>query len=140
MIVEHSYKTITDPHSFRQIPSNLPIEECRADRSIDYINWIRDLDKLYPAEIHGDDIPDPIFCADIDKYKLGTFPRFVIARCHMGDSFDIHLIGFCNGFHISHIKKEEILPHLLQNARVLAKNYNYKFVEVYEDKMLLIRQ
>ncbi len=140
MIAEHSYKTIIDPDFIRTLPSNLPIEECRAERSINYINWIRDLDLLCPTEIRGDDNHNHIFCSEIGKYEHGTFPKFVIARCHKGDPYDIHLIGFGNRFLLSHIRKGDVLPHLLQNARILAKNYNYKFVELYEDKMLLIRQ
>ncbi|MBK7426955.1 MAG: hypothetical protein IPI60_07955 [Saprospiraceae bacterium] len=137
MITEKTTPAIIGLMHESALSMNLPIEECRGNRSKNYINWIRTLDethKIETQESYNFDIVQKEFACS----EAGILPKFVLVRCHLGHH-DVHLLDITNGNFISHIKKEDFLPAPLQNARILAKNYNYAFVEVYEDKILLVR-
>lgn len=126
--------------SHSNIPSNLPIEENPRHRSIEFQKWLKSLGKSPKRAIQKTMKWNEVLNNEFQHSGCQTFPEIIIVRCPMGQTTDIFLVDIKNGFHISYIKKEETLDPNLQKARILAKNYNYAFVEVYKDKILLIRQ
>jgi hypothetical protein len=121
------------------LSANLPIEECSDLRSKNHIQLIKTLGKLPNQTIQEFNIINLFLNEEFGVSGSRNVPKFIVVRCQSGEPYDVHLIDLTNGLLISLFKKGDLLPSPLQNARNLAKNYNYAFVEVYEDKILLVR-
>lgn len=69
---------------------------------------------------------------------LDDFPLLgIVARCNLGNPFEVHTLDL-SGQIITHFKKRESLPPLLERARSLAQHPAYAFVEVYTDRLVAV--
>lgn len=73
--------------------------------------------------------------ADIAGLPLG-----VVAKCFLGHPHEVHTLDLSGSQIIKHYKIGETLPDDFEKARTLAKHNAYALVEVYRDKVVLIRE
>lgn len=73
--------------------------------------------------------------ADIANLPLG-----ILAKCFLGNPYEVHTLDLAGNHIVNHYKLNETLPDGFEKARALAKHNAYAFVEIYRDKVILIRE
>lgn len=109
-------------------------------RSKRYLDMIAGLDAKTLTETKGmnelmNAIQEEFGTADIANLPLG-----IVAKCFLGHPHEVHTLDLSGSQIIKHYKIGESLPDGLEKARALAKHNAYAFVEVYRDKVILIRE
>jgi hypothetical protein len=72
--------------------------------------------------------------------ELSSLPIGIVAKCFLGHPHEVHTLDLSGSQIIRHYKIGEPLPDDFEKARALAKHNAYAFVEVYRDKIILIRE
>ncbi|MGN6297658.1 MAG: hypothetical protein ACTHM7_12810 [Ginsengibacter sp.] len=72
--------------------------------------------------------------------ELSNLPMGIVAKCFLGYPHEVHTLNLIGHQIIRHYKIGELLPDDFEKARTLAKHNAYAFVEVYRDKLILIRE
>ena len=72
--------------------------------------------------------------------ELNSLPLGILARCFLGHPYEVHTLDLSGEQIIKHYKTGESLPEHFEKARILAKHNAYAFVEIYADKLILIRE
>lgn len=82
----------------------------------------------------------------IDKLKeefgalgITEYPLGVVSKCYLGHPYEVHVLDLAGGQIINHYKIGEPLPAMLEKARNLALNNSYEMIEVYVNKMILVK-
>jgi hypothetical protein len=70
--------------------------------------------------------------AEFPELTLEQLPHGVVARCSLGNPFEVHTLDVANDV-VTHFRRGEVLPDGLERARALAAHPSYLFVEVYPD-------
>ncbi|HEX7755657.1 MAG TPA: hypothetical protein VF421_09950 [Niabella sp.] len=109
-------------------------------RSKSYLGLIAGLDVKALTETKGIEelinaIQEEFGTADITSLPLG-----IVAKCFLGHPYEVHTLDLSGHQIIKHYKIGEFLPDEFEKARTLAKHNAYAFVEVYRDKLVLIRE
>lgn len=71
---------------------------------------------------------------------VASLPLGIVAKCFLGHPHEVHTLDLSGHQIIKHYKIGELLPGDFEKARTLAKHNAYAFVEVYQDKLVLIRE
>ena len=106
-------------------------------RSTRYVETLGRLDasaNLSPLEVQ--DIIEQIRREFAEKWT--STPIGIVSRCHLGDPFEVHTLGF-DGSIIEHYRVGEVLPGGLDRARDLARSDVYLAIEVYPDRLACVR-
>ncbi|MBQ5319284.1 MAG: hypothetical protein J6K17_09335 [Oscillospiraceae bacterium] len=102
----------------------------RMTRSKEYMKI---LDMLDSGELHNEKAVEAILDIVRKEFPLieipGDFLGFV-AKCYLGRDYEVHTIDFI-GEIICHYKKGQKLPAEMENARYIAMDEHYVFIEVY---------
>ena len=69
--------------------------------------------------------------SEIDFNSIGMLLG-VISVCYLGEPYEVHTLDFTGNI-ITHYKKNESLPSIMEGARNLALRGGYKFIEIYSD-------
>ena len=108
-------------------------------RSNKYIQALTGLDTGTLTATHG-------FAELIEKIKdefgalgITEFPSGIVSKCYLGHPYEVHVLDLSGTQIVSHYKIGEPLPAFLEKARNLALNNSYTMVEVYVNKMILIK-
>lgn len=109
-------------------------------RSKRYVDLIAGLDAKTLTATGGMDelikaVQEEFGTADISDLPLG-----IVAKCFLGHPHEVHTLDLSAGNIIQHYKIGEPLPYSFEKARTLAKHNAYALVEVYRDKLILIRE
>lgn len=109
-------------------------------RSARYMELISGLDAKTLTDTKGmvdlmNAIQEEFGTADIANLPLG-----VLAKCFLGHPHEVHTLDLSGNIIIKHYKINEPLPEDFEKARILAKHNAYVFVEIYRDKIILIRE
>ena len=109
-------------------------------RSKRYLDTISKLDAKTLTDTKGMEelmnaIQEEFGTADIASLPLG-----IVAKCFLGHPHEVHTLDLSGSQIIKHYKIGEALPDDFEKARTLAKHNAYAFVEVYRDKIILIRE
>lgn len=109
-------------------------------RSARYMELISALDAKTLTDTKGmvdlmNAIQEEFGTADIANLPLG-----VLAKCFLGHPHEVHTLDLSGNIIIKHYKINEPLPEDFEKARILAKHNAYVFVEIYRDKIILIRE
>ncbi len=109
-------------------------------RSKRYLDLIAGLDAKTLTTTKGMEelmnaIQEEFGTADIASLPLG-----IVAKCFLGHPHEVHTLDLSGSQIIKHYKIGEPLPDDFEKARTLAKHNAYAFVEVYRDKVILIRE
>lgn len=108
-------------------------------RSEKYIKLFSSLDAKNVANVQGwnqlmDAVKEEFGTAELDSLPLG-----VVAKCFLGDQYEVHILDLSASQIIKHFKTGEVMPGDFEKARTLATHNAYAFIEVYTDKLVLIR-
>ena len=71
--------------------------------------------------------------------ELDSLPLGVVAKCFLGDQYEVHILDLTASQITKHFKIGEVMPGDFEKARTLATHNAYAFIEVYTDKLVLIR-
>jgi hypothetical protein len=109
------------------------------NRSKNYIDILSKIDAQTLTATQGwnevmDAIRKQFGTVEIPSNLLG-----IVARCYLGDPYEVHTLGLGGTCILKHFKGGESLPDDMEKARTLALHEAYAMVEVYKDKMLVVR-
>jgi len=109
-------------------------------RSKKYIQTLTSLDLGALTATQG-------FAELVDKLKtefgelgITEYPLGVVSKCYLGHPYEVHVLDLSGTQIVEHYKKGESLPPLLEKARNLALNNSYAMIEVYINKMILVKE
>lgn len=68
------------------------------------------------------------------------YPLGIVSKCYLGHPYEVHILDLSGTQIIEHFKKGENLPAHLEKARALAMHNAYSMIEVYSNKMILIKE
>lgn len=109
-------------------------------RSKKYVQQIVSLD-------HGTLTATQGFAELIERIKeefgeLGIieYPLGIVSKCFLGVPYEVHILDLSGQQIVSHFKRGESLPAHLEKARILAMNNSYAMIEVYSNKMILVKE
>lgn len=86
------------------------------------------------------------FAELVDKIKeefgelaITEYPLGIVSKCYLGHPYEVHVLDLSGTQIVNHYKIGEPLPAFLEKARNLALNSSYTMIEVYPNKMVLIK-
>ncbi len=108
-------------------------------RSANYVKLISSLDTKSLTDVQGwnelmDAVKEEFGTADVASVPIG-----IVAKCFLGAPYEVHILDLTASQIINHYKTSEPMPGRFEAARSLALHDVYVFVEVYPDKLVLIR-
>ncbi|KQM41724.1 hypothetical protein [Chryseobacterium sp. Leaf201] len=108
--------------------------------SEDYLKLIKGIDAKMMDETKGKQALMEKIQEEFGTAELASLPLGIVSKCHLGHPYEVHTLDISSGQIIRHYKNRESLPDHFEKARTLAKHNAYAFVEVYKDKLILIRE
>ncbi len=77
---------------------------------------------------------------EFGELGITEYPLGVVSKCYLGHPYEVHVLDLSGTQIIEHYKKGESLPPMLEKARNLALNNSYAMIEVYINKMILVKE
>ncbi|WP_295212006.1 hypothetical protein [uncultured Chryseobacterium sp.] len=109
-------------------------------RSQQYMNVIKGIDTELLTETQGKEALMEKIYKEFGTAELANLPLGILAKCFLGHPHEVHTLDLSAHQIIKHYKIGESLPGHFEKARMLAKHNAYAFVEVFKDKLILIRE
>ncbi|WP_295789917.1 hypothetical protein [uncultured Veillonella sp.] len=76
---------------------------------------------------------------EFPELTLDVFPIGLVAKCYLGEPYEVHTLDLQSGGIIHHYKRGEPMPGVLERARGLAMRSEYEFIEVYNETLRPVR-
>lgn len=109
-------------------------------RSANYVRLFSSLDTKALTDVKGwKELMDAVY-EEFGTAELASLPLGIVSKCFLGEPYEVHIIDFSGSQIIKHFKVREVMPSDFEKARTLAIHNSYAFVEVYKDKLVLIRE
>lgn len=109
-------------------------------RSKKYIQSLTSLDLGTLTATHGfTDLVERLK-SEFGELGITEYPLGVVSKCYLGHPYEVHVLDLSGTQIIEHYKKGEPLPPFLEKARNLALNNSYAMIEVYINKMILVKE
>ncbi|HRE64637.1 MAG TPA: hypothetical protein PKU77_12650 [Ferruginibacter sp.] len=109
-------------------------------RSKRYLDLIAGLDAKTLTDTKGIEELMNAIQEEFGTTDIASLPLGIVAKCFLGHPHEVHTLDLSGSQIIKHYKIGEPLPDDFEKARTLAKHNAYAFVEVYRDKVILIRE
>jgi len=109
-------------------------------RSKRYLDIISKLDATTLTDTKGMQELMNAIKEEFGTAELSSLPIGIVAKCFLGHPHEVHTLDLVGHQIIRHYKIGEPLPDDFEKGRTLAKHNAYAFVEVYRDKIILIRE
>lgn len=109
-------------------------------RSKKYLDLIAGLDAKTLTDTKGMGALIKAIQEEFGIAELSSLPLGIVAKCFLEHPHEVHTLDLSGSQIIKHYKIGEALPDDFEKARTLAKHNAYAFVEVYRDKIILIRE
>jgi len=109
-------------------------------RSKKYMELIGKIDAHNLADTKGMDELLKAIQEEFGTASLVSLPLGIVSKCFLGHPFEVHTIDLTGNIIINHYKTSEVMLADFEKARTLAIHNSYAMVEVYKDKMILIRE
>lgn len=109
-------------------------------RSQQYMNLIKRIDTELLTETQGKEALMEKIQDEFGTAELANLPLGILAKCFLGHPHEVHTLDLSANQIIKHYKTGESLPGHFEKARALARHNAYAFVEVFKDKLILIRE
>lgn len=109
-------------------------------RSKRYLDTIAGLDAKTLTDTKGMEALMNAIQEEFGTADIASLPLGIVAKCFLGHPHEVHTLDLSGSQIIKHYKIGEPLPDDFEKARTLAKHNAYAFVEVYRDKVILIRE
>lgn len=120
-----------------QILSDRDILKTRSEK---YLNLIKTMDTELLTETRGKEEMMTKIHEEFGTAQLADLPMGILAKCYLGHPYEVHTLDLSAGQIIKHYSIGEPLPDHFEKARTLAKHNAYLFVEIYKNKLILIRE
>lgn len=136
-----SFNSLDISASDRNTSFETPELAFRRKRSSKYLEIIKDLD-IAGHNITQDKIDEIINAIknELPEISIDELPIGIVAKCYLGEPYEVHTLSLIGKFIVHHYKKGESLDPDLEKARTLANNKNYAFVEVYKNKLIAVKE
>lgn len=109
-------------------------------RSKKYLNLIANLDAKTLTDTKGMEELMKAIQEEFGTAELTSLPLGIVSKCFLGHPYEVHTLDLSGSQIINHYKTSEPMQADFENARMLAKHNAYAIVEVYKDKIILIRE
>ncbi|WP_333661357.1 hypothetical protein [Chishuiella changwenlii] len=109
------------------------------NRSKFYLDTISKLDSKTLTDTKGMNELMNFLQEEFGTADIANLPMGIVAKCFLGHPHEVHTLDLSGSQIVKHYKIGEPLPDAFEKARTLAKHNAYAFVEVYQDKIILIR-
>ncbi|WP_131539784.1 hypothetical protein [Pedobacter nototheniae] len=126
----------------KEIPSSGFITErdILKKRSKKYLDLISGIDAKSLTSTKGmEDILRAIE-EEFGSAELMNLPLGIVSKCFLGHPYEVHTLDLSGSQIIKHYKVGETMEPDFEKARIVAKHNAYAMVEVYKDKIILIRE
>ena len=108
-------------------------------RSKKYLDLIAGLDAKTLTDTKGMDELMKAIQEEFGMVELASLPLGIVAKCFLGHPYEVHTLDLSGSQIIKHYKTGETMEADFEKARVVARHHAYALVEVYTDKMILVR-
>ena len=109
-------------------------------RSKKYIDLIAGLDSKSLTDTKGMENLMKAIYEEFGTAELTSLPLGIVSKCYLGHPYEVHTLDLSGGQIIKHYRTNEIMEANFEKARTIAKHNAYSMVEVYKDKIILIRE
>lgn len=123
-------KAVTSPVAFMTSPNK---------RSKEYLDLIKKIDAKTTSDTRGMQELLEEICREFGTPDIASLPLGIVSKCFLGHPYEVHLLDISGGTIVNHYKTSETLPGNFEKARGLAMHNAYAMIEVYKDKMIIIR-
>ena len=108
-------------------------------RSAKYLELFSSLDTKSLSDVQGwKQLMEAVY-EEFGTAELENLPLGIVSKCFLGESYEVHILDLSGSQIIAHFKAGEAMPNDFEKARTLAMHNAYAFVEVYSDKLVLVR-
>lgn len=109
-------------------------------RSKKYLNLIANLDSKTLTDTKGMEDLMKVIQEEFGTAELISLPLGIVSKCYLGHPYEVHTLDLSGSQIIKHYKGNEVMEPEFEKARIIAKHNAYVMVEVYKDKIILIRE
>ena len=109
-------------------------------RSGKYLDFIAGLDAKSLTDTKGMEELMKAIQEEFGKAELAGMPLGIVSKCFLGHPYEVHTLDLSGSQIIRHYKTNEPMEADFEKARTLARHNAYSMVEIYKDKMILIRE
>ena len=109
-------------------------------RSKKYLDLIAQLDAKTLTETQGVEALIENIKQEFGTADLASLPMGIVSKCYLGHPYEVHTLDLVAKCIITHYKISEAMEPDFEKARTVALHNAYAMVEIYKDKLILIRQ
>ncbi len=109
-------------------------------RSEKYVKLFSSLDQKALTDVQGWKELMEAVQEEFGTAELASLPLGIVGKCFLGEQYEVHILDLSGSQIIKHFKIAEAMPMDFEKARALAMHNSYAFIEVYTDKLVLIRE
>ncbi|RZJ49374.1 MAG: hypothetical protein EOO44_18400 [Flavobacterium sp.] len=109
-------------------------------RSKKYLDLIAGLDSKTLTDTKGIDELIKAIQEEFGVAELASLPLGIVSKCFLGHPYEVHTLDLSGSQIIKHYKTTESMEAEFEKARTVAKHNAYAMVEIYKDKIILIRE
>lgn len=109
-------------------------------RSKKYLDLIAGLDAKTLTETKGMDELIKAIQEEFGTAELSNLPLGILSKCFLGHPYEVHTLDLSGSQIIRHYKITETMEAEFEKARSVAKHNAYAMVEIYKEKIILIRE
>jgi hypothetical protein len=134
-------KLKSEPNSSQQLRTGfLSDRDILKKRSAKYVKLFSSLDTKSLTDVQGwNELMDAVK-EEFGTAELASLPIGIVSKCFLGEQYEVHILDLSASHIIKHFKIAESMPTDFEKARALAMHNSYAFIEVYTDKLVLIRE
>ena len=108
-------------------------------RSEKYLELIAGLDSKTLTDTKGMGNLIESIREEFGNAELSSLPLGIVSKCFLGHPYEVHTLDLIGSQIIKHYKATESMPADFEKARAVARHEAYALVEVYSDRLILIR-
>ncbi len=110
------------------------------NRSKKYLDLIAGLDTQSMTDTKGMEELIKAIQEEFGTADITSLPMGIVSKCFLGHPYEVHTLDLSAGQIINHYRTNETMELDFEKARTVAKHNAYAMVEVYKDKIILIRE
>ncbi|WP_343618785.1 hypothetical protein [Flavobacterium sp.] len=109
-------------------------------RSKKYLDLIAGLDAETLTDTKGMDELQKAIHEEFGTAEIASLPLGILSKCFLGHPYEVHTLDLSGSQIIKHYTVAEIMEPQFEKARSVVKHNAYAMVEIYNDKIILIRE
>lgn len=109
-------------------------------RSKKYLDLIAGLDSKTLSDTKGMNELMKAIQEEFGTAELTSLPLGIVSKCFLGHPYEVHTLDLSGSQIIKHYKASETMEAEFEKARTVAQHNAYAMVEIYKDKIILIRE